>query len=121
MAPPLLPRASKSKKKTCREFGYYKNSCPNQPVKRGRARRAHDNKSKDELNELGEIQIQSDLDIRETQTRNDADNTLGKSSALETVDHENEDLDAPALSLCPPDAPEQTRHERKVRANTIAL
>ncbi len=66
------------------------------------------------------MEIQSDLDINETQTRNDANNTPSESSALEIV-QSNEDSDTPALSPCPSNASEQTRYENKVRADMIAL
>jgi len=98
-----------------------RNSCLSQPVKHSRAQRTHDNNSKNDLDELSEIETQSNLDIKKTLTRNDINNTPSKSSALETVDDENEDLDTPALSLCPSDASERTRYEYKVRANTTAL
>jgi len=92
-------RQAKKKCSSCREFGHCKNSCPNQAVKHGRARRADDNDSKDDLNKLNVIEIQSDIDIKETQTRNDANNTPSELTALETVDDENEDLDTPALCM----------------------
>ncbi len=93
---------------------------PNRPVEHSRAQRAYDTNSKDDLNDLSEMEIQSDLDIKETQTRNDSGNTPSKLSALKIVD-ENEDSDIPVISLCPSNASERTRYEYKVRADTIAL
>jgi hypothetical protein len=49
---------------TCREFGHYKNRCPNQPVAHGRAQRAHDRNINDisDLDELSEFEPQSKVD-----------------------------------------------------------
>jgi len=89
-------------------------------VEHSRAQRASDNNSKDDLNKASEIDRQSDLDIKDTQTRNNADNTPDELSASETV-NENEALDTPALSLYPSDTSKQTHYEYKVRANSITL
>jgi len=43
-------------------------------VEHGRAQHANDKNSKDDFKDLSEIEIRSDLDIEETQSRNDADN-----------------------------------------------